>query len=43
MWAMTKRNLKLYFSNKASVYFSLLGALIAFIIYVIYLRKDMQE
>lgn len=43
MWAMTKRNLKLYFSNKASVFFSLLGALIAFILYVIFLQKNMQD
>lgn len=43
MWAMTKRNLKLYFSNKASVFFSLLGALIAFILYVIFLQKNMQN
>ena len=39
MWAMTKRNLQLYFSNKASVFFSLLGALIAFILYVIFAEK----
>ena len=43
MWAMTKRNLKLYFSNKASVFFSLLGALIAFILYVVFLQKNMQD
>ena len=40
---MTKRNLKLYFSNKASVFFSLLRALIAFILYVIFLQKNMQD
>ena len=43
MWAMTKRNLKLYFSNKASVFFSLLGALIAFILYVIFLQKKTEH
>lgn len=39
MVAMTKRNLKLYFSNKMSVFFSLLGALIAFGLYIIFLQK----
>ena len=31
MVALTKRNLKLYFSNKMSVFFSMLGALIALV------------
>ncbi len=39
MVAMTKRNLKLYFSNKMSVFFSMLGALIAFGLYIIFLQK----
>ena len=43
MVAMTKRNLKLYFSNKMSVFFSLLGALIAFGLYIIFLQKNMQD
>ena len=39
MVALTKRNLKLYFSNKMSVFFSMLGALIAFGLYIIFLQK----
>lgn len=41
MIAICKRNLKLYFSNKATVFFSLLGALIAFGLYLLFLRKNM--
>ena len=43
MVAMTKRNLKLYFSNKMIVFFSLLGALIAFGLYIVFLQKNMQD
>ncbi|KRM30535.1 multidrug ABC transporter permease [Agrilactobacillus composti DSM 18527 = JCM 14202] len=39
MLAFTKRNLTLYFGNRATVFFSILGALIAFILYLVFLRN----
>ena len=41
MIALCKRNLKIYFSNSATVFFSLLGALIVFGLYLLFLRKNM--
>lgn len=41
MIALCKRNLKIYFSNSMTVFFSLLGALIAFGLYLLFLRKNM--
>lgn len=41
MIALCKRNLKIYFSNGATVFFSLLGALIVFGLYLLFLRKNM--
>ena len=41
MIAITKRNLMLYFHNKANVFFSLMGAWISFLLYIIFLQKDM--
>jgi multidrug/hemolysin transport system permease protein len=43
MLTMTKRNLQLYFYNKASVFSSLLGALIAFVLYIVFLQKNMLD
>ena len=43
MIASFKRQIALYFSNKASVFFSLMGAWIAFALYVIFLQKNMLE
>ena len=43
MIASIKRQIALYFSNKASVFFSLMGAWIAFALYVIFLQKNMLE
>ncbi|MGT2929228.1 ABC transporter permease [Streptococcus dentasini] len=43
MLAIIKRNLALYFSNKASVFFSLMGAWIAFALYIIFLQKNMLD
>lgn len=43
MIASIKRQIALYFSNKASVFFSLMGAWIAFALYVIFLQKNMVE
>lgn len=38
MWNLCYRNLLLYFRNKSEVFFSLLGALISFILYVAFLQ-----
>ena len=43
MIATIKRQIALYFSNKASVFFSLMGAWIAFALYIIFLQKNMLE
>ncbi len=43
MLAMTNRNLKIYFNNKASVFFSLLGTMIAFGLYLLFLQKNMSD
>ena len=40
MIASIKRQIALYFNNKASVFFSLMGAWIAFALYVIFLQKN---
>ncbi|EUJ42204.1 ABC transporter permease [Brochothrix campestris] len=41
MTAILHRNLLLYFKNRTNVFFSLLGALIVFVLYVLFLRKNM--
>lgn len=41
MRALCKRNLKIYFSNSVTVFFSLLGGLIVFGLYLLFLRKNM--
>lgn len=41
MKALIKRNLLLYFRNKSGVFFSILGALISFILYLIFLKETM--
>lgn len=43
MITMAKRNLRLYFHNKVTVFFSLMGAWIAFGLYLIFLQKNMQD
>ncbi|MEX2785056.1 ABC transporter permease [Streptococcus sp. H49] len=43
MGATVKRSLALYFSNKASVFFSLMGAWIAFALYIVFLQKNMLD
>ncbi|MFC3932204.1 ABC transporter permease [Streptococcus dentapri] len=43
MITTVKRNLALYFSNKTSVFFSLMGAWIAFALYIIFLQKNMVD
>ncbi|MDF7638412.1 ABC transporter permease [Lactobacillus sp. ESL0791] len=42
MFYLCKRNLLLYFRNHARVFFSLLGALITFVLYVVFLKKTFQ-
>ncbi|MFT8466951.1 MAG: ABC transporter permease [Liquorilactobacillus satsumensis] len=41
MVALTKRNLLLYFRNRSGVFFSLLGAVISFVLYIVFLKKSM--
>ena len=41
MTALVKRNLRLYFGQKSGVFFSLLGALIAFGLYLVFLKHNM--
>ena len=41
MIALCKRNLKIYFSNSVTVFFSLLCCLIVFGLYLLFLRKNM--
>lgn len=43
MIATIRRQLALYFSNRASVFFSLMGAWIAFALYIIFLQKNMLD
>lgn len=40
---MIKRNLYLYFRNKSGVIFSILGALISFILFIIFLQKNFLD
>ncbi|QQC60624.1 ABC transporter permease (plasmid) [Pediococcus pentosaceus] len=41
MIALTKRNLLLYFRNRSGVFFSLLAAMISFVLYIIFLENSM--
>ncbi|CAJ1200617.1 hypothetical protein CPR19092_LGOLGGFK_02277 [Companilactobacillus paralimentarius] len=43
MKSLIERNLRLFFSSKSKVFFSLLGALISFVLYLVFLRQSMQE
>lgn len=43
MLAMMKRNLLLYFRNWSGVFFSLMGALISFVLYLVFLKQNMQS
>ena len=42
MTALVFRHLKLYFRNKSNVFFSILGALIAFVLYLVFLQKNLE-
>lgn len=41
MKSLIGRNLRLFFNSKSSIFFSLLGALISFVLYLIFLRQMM--
>lgn len=43
MLALLKRNFTLYFRNRSGVFFSLLGALISFLLYIIFLQKNLTD
>lgn len=43
MSALIKRNLLLYFRNHSGLIFSLMGAMISFILYLIFLKKSIQS
>lgn len=43
MIALLKRNFILYFRNRSGVFFSLLGALISFLLYIIFLQKNLTD
>ncbi|XIF20253.1 MAG: ABC transporter permease [Acetilactobacillus jinshanensis] len=42
MWSLIQRNLLLYFKNKGRVFFSLIGALIGFFLYLIFLQNTIK-
>lgn len=39
MLSLCKRNLLLYFRDKSGVFFSILGAMISLVLYVIFIKK----
>ena len=43
MLALLKRDFLLYFRNRSGVFFSLLGALISFLLYIIFLQKNLTD
>ncbi|MEJ6399868.1 ABC transporter permease [Nicoliella lavandulae] len=43
MLSLLKRNLKLYFANRTMVFFSMLAALISFVLYLLFLKTGMQQ
>ena len=42
MLPLIRRNLKLFFRNRAGVFFSLLGALISFGLFIIFLKSNIR-
>lgn len=42
MLALLKRNFILYFRNRSGVFFSLLGALISFFLYIIFFAEELD-
>ncbi|UQS84905.1 ABC transporter permease [Apilactobacillus apisilvae] len=43
MISLVKRNLLLYFNNRQRVFFSLMGAIISFILYILFLKNGIQS
>jgi len=43
MRSLVNRNLRLFFSSKSSIFFSLLGALISFVLYILFLRQQITQ
>jgi len=43
MRSLVSRNLRLFFSSKSSIFFSLLGALISFVLYILFLRQQITQ
>lgn len=43
MLALVKRNLMLYFRNRSGVFFSLFGALISFVLYLVFLKQSIKS
>lgn len=43
MLTLCQRNLMLYFKNKTSIFFSLFGAMISFVLFVVFLKQNMVE
>lgn len=43
MLGLVNRNLRLYFGNRSGVLFSLIGALIAFVLYLVFLKHNMLQ
>lgn len=43
MLALLKRDFLLYLRNRSGVFFSLLGALISFLLYIIFLQKNLMD
>jgi len=43
MRSLVNRNLRLFFSSKSSIFFSLLGALISFVLYLVFLRQQITQ
>lgn len=43
MFALIKRNCMLYFRNRSGVIFSLMGALISFILYLVFLKDNIES
>lgn len=43
MFALVKRNLMLYFRNRSGVFFSLFGALISFVLYLVFLKQSIKS
>ncbi|MHA8137626.1 ABC transporter permease [Lactobacillaceae bacterium Scapto_B20] len=42
MGNLIKRNLTIYFSNRSAVFFSMMASLISFVIYIVFLKHNMQ-